>query len=162
MKKILAGLALATLLSCPAFAQIATPQPNVVLSADGQPVTTVPMNRMVGGPTASFIQDASKVAAPTYTSGGCSTTPAIVGNALSFKFTEGAAGCAGSTLVLGMPTAANNWVCQMHNLTNPTTTYEEQSASSATSVTFTNYTRTTGVVLTWVLSEVLLVQCDAF
>lgn len=109
------------------------------------------------------IQDASYLASPIYASGGCTTTPAIAGNPKAFTFTNGATGCSGNTLTLTMPAAAHKWVCNAHDVTSPTTTMVEQSAAgSTTSVVFTNYTRTTGAVLTWVASDVIIFACNAY
>ena len=158
---LLGGLALAGM-AVVAVAQIASPFPYFGMVMDGQPVTSVPFNQMVAGPAASQLQDQSKVAAPAYASGGCTTTPAITGSAYLWTLTNGASGCSGSTLTLTMPAAATKWVCTVHDVTSPTTTVVEQSAAaSTTSVVLTNYTRTTGAVLTWVASDVLIGECHA-
>ena len=112
--------------------------------------------------TASSIQDASNVTAPVYASGGCTTTPAFGAGSIpySWTLTNGASGCSGNTITLTLPAAAHKWVCTAHDVTSPTTTVVEQSAAgSTTSVVFTNYTRTTGAVLTWVASDVIIGSC---
>jgi hypothetical protein len=145
-----------------ATAQITTPFPYMGLVMDGQPVVSVPYNPIVAGPAASQVQDASQVAPPVYASGGCSTTPVIAGNPYSFKFTNGATGCSGSTLVLTLPAAAHGWACHLHDITTPGTYEDQSAAASTTSVQFTNYTRTTGVALTWLGSDVLIGGCTPY
>lgn len=159
----LAGLVAASLVASPAYAQLANPQPAYSLGQDGVPVDTTNPDVMCAGPTSSQIQDCKLVTPPVYASGGCTTTPVILGPPKAFKLTNGASGCAGSTLTLTLPAARNGWACHAHDITSPTTTYVEESSNpSVTSVVFTNYTRTTGVVLTWVASDVLLIDCDPF
>lgn len=140
------------------------PAPQFSMAQDGIPVATTANDLMVAGPNASQLQDESKATAPVYASGGCTTTPVIAGSPFAFTFTNGASGCSGNVLVFTMPTAGNNgkWICDAYDITSPTTTYESQSAAaSATSVQLTNYTRTTGAVLTWVASDVILVKCNS-
>ena len=136
---------------------------SAVLSMDqnGAPVTTTANDLMVSAGN-SQLQDEQSATIPVYASGGCTTTPTITGSPWAFTLTNGATGCSGNTITLTLPAAGNNgkWVCDAHDITSPTTTMVEQSAAaSGTSVVFTNYTRTTGVVLTWVGSDVILVKC---
>ena len=157
-----ATLALVLGLQSLSLAQTIT-QTKAPLSIDGQPFTTT-ANDLVISAGSSSVQDENNVTAPVYASGGCTTTPVITGSPYAFTFTQGASGCSGSTLTLSLPTAGYNtkWVCDAHDITSPTTTMVEQSAAaSATSVQFTNYTRTTGVALTWVASDVILVKCSS-
>lgn len=164
-KNRLLGCVLAGLMAAPiafgageAFAQAAA----VGLVSNGTPVDITNQDLVVGGPVASQIQAARKVATPTYTSGGCTTTPALIGNPYAFQVTNGASACSGSVMAFTLPAAPNKWVCNAKDLTSPTTTMVEESISTATLVTFTNYTRTTGVVLTWVASDVIVVNCTPF
>ena len=141
-----------------------SPQTSLPISANATPITSTVNDLFVVGPTTSQLQDESYATAPVYASGGCSTTPVIAGSPYAFTYTQGASGCSGSTLVLTLPTAGNNgkWICDAHDITSPTTTVVEQSAAaSATSVQLTNYTRTTGAVLTWVANDVILVRCTS-
>lgn len=170
LKKSIAGVASLAFAAAmvfaplPALAQLANPQPAASLSQDGVPVNIQPGNHICGGPTASQVQDCVLGLAVAYTSGGCTTTPALIGGPDAFQVTNGASGCSGSTMVLTMPyTAAHKWVCgSFTDTTSPTTTEVEQSAATATTVTVTNYTRTTGAVLTWVASDVIIGSCNAF
>lgn len=146
----------------PVLAQVANPAPAASLSMDGAPVNTIPPDVICAGPAASQIQDCSLVTGMAYASGGCTTTPAFIGSPNGFKLTNGASGCSGNTMVLTMPAAVHGWHCNVSDVTSPTTTMVEESANSVTSVTVTNYTRSTGAVLTWVASDVLVGDCSAF
>lgn len=161
LKAILLGLGMCALAILPASAQLTNPQPAYSLGQDGVPVDTTNPDVMCAGPTSSQIQDCKLVTPPVYASGGCTTTPAIVGSPKAFKLTNGASGCSGSTMVLTLPTARNGWVCHFHDTTTATT-YDEETTFTVTSVTLTNYTRTTGVALTWVASDVIVGDCDPF
>ena len=112
---------------------------------------------------ANSMQDAAFLATPAYTSGGCTTTPVVAADSTpySWSLTNGASGCgSNSTITLTFPPAAHNWACTAHDITAPTTTYLDESGSiSPTSVVFTNYTRTTGIVLTMVASHVITGSC---
>lgn len=158
LKKLIAAIAASLLL----ITAVASAQVNQLsVSNNGVALSTTANDLMVSAGT-SQIQDESKVTAPVYASGGCTTTPVIAGSPYAFVYTQGATGCSGSTVTLTMPAAGNagKWVCEAHDITSPTTTMVEQSAAaSGTSVVLTNYTRTTGVVLTWVGSDVILVHC---
>jgi hypothetical protein len=104
--------------------------------------------------------------APTIASGGCTTgstqnIPHPNGTA-AFDILLGGATC-GSTIVLTMPVASFAWACDAHNITNPATNVVEQSAGgSTTSVTFTNYNRTTGVAANFTGADILAVKCSAY
>lgn len=100
--------------------------------------------------------------APTIASGFCTspTVPNANGTA-AFTVNVGT-GCAGSSGVITMPTAATGWVCSAINITNPATNVVAQSAGTTTSVTLTNYVRTTGVAGNFTASDVLRLQCTAY
>lgn len=100
--------------------------------------------------------------APTVSSGFC-TSPSISNNngTAAFTITIGSA-CAGSVGVLTMPAAAHGWTCDFHNLTNPAANKPDEIASTATSVSVTNYVRTTGVAGNFTASDVVAAQCTAY
>lgn len=100
--------------------------------------------------------------APTIASGFCTspTVPNANGTA-AFTVNVGSA-CAGSTGVITMPTAATGWVCSAYNITTPATNVVNQTAGTTTSVTVTNYVRTTGVAGNFTSSDVLRFQCSAY
>jgi hypothetical protein len=130
------------------------------------PVTFVVGNPVVGGPNVNSAQDASNLAAPTYVSAGCTTTPAIVGNPTSFDLTNGASGCgSNSTIVISLPAPATEWECSVTDYTTASV-YDQVTARAAISagaqqLTITNYTRTTGAAATMTASDVLGFTCTA-
>lgn len=68
--------------------------------------------------------------------------------------------CAGiSTLVVTLPAMTNAYVCFPMNVTTSATARVEMTASTTTTATFTNYTRTTGVALAWVDGADVRIGC---
>lgn len=100
--------------------------------------------------------------APTVSSGFC-TSPSISNSngTAAFTVTIGSA-CAASTGVLTMPTANAGWACNFRNVTNNAANAPSQTASTVTSVSVTNYVRTTGVAGNWTASDVIVVDCAAY
>lgn len=89
------------------------------------------------------------------------TSPTVTWNngTAAFQIDVGTT-CAGiSTLSMTMPASTNAWVCYAVNTTTSTTAEVEMTASTSTSATFTNYTRTTGVALTWVDGADIRIGC---
>ena len=103
--------------------------------------------------------------APTIASGGCTTGSAqsisASNGTVAFEITLGGATC-GSTITLTMPTAANGWVCDAHNITNPASNVLDQSSTGTTSVVLQNYVRTTGVGGNFTGADHLIVKCSAY
>lgn len=100
--------------------------------------------------------------APTISSGFC-TSPSISNSngTAAFTVTVGTA-CAASSGVLTMPTANAGWKCNFSNITNPSTNKPDQTASTTTSVSITNYSRTTGLAGNWTASDIIAVSCTAY
>lgn len=100
--------------------------------------------------------------APSISSGFC-TSPSISNNngTAAFTITIGSA-CGASTGVLTMPTASVGWSCHFNNVTNPNANTPYQTASTTTSVSITNYVRTTGVAGNWTASDVVTAECTAY
>lgn len=68
--------------------------------------------------------------------------------------------CTGvSTLAVTMPAMTNGYQCTARNLTTATAA-PEQSAGTTTSVTFTNYVRTTGLAGDWVDGDDVRISCS--
>lgn len=97
---------------------------------------------------------------PTVTS-GFGSSPAIGTGSIpsSITLTVGTGGTA-STGVIGLPTATNGWVCHATDQSHPGGNFTEQSASSASSATLTNY-NSAGSATAWSASDVLVVSCFA-
>jgi hypothetical protein len=100
--------------------------------------------------------------APTISAGFC-TSPTIPSNngTAAFTINVGTA-CVGSTGTLTMPTSTTAWVCQFHDVTTPASNTVEQTGGSSTSVTLTNYSRTTRVAAAFTSSDVIRAACTAY
>jgi hypothetical protein len=109
-----------------------------------------------GGPR--IILDAT---APTITS-GFGTTPAIISNGtIAMRITIGSGGT-DSVGVLALPAAARGWNCFAQDLTNPNSFVTAQTASTTTSASFQNYSRTTGAPIAWTAGDVLSIIAIAY
>lgn len=101
--------------------------------------------------------------APTIGS-GFGTSPSIVASngTAAFQVNVGTGGTASSGTIT-MPTAANGWSCSANDVTTVSTSVflTRQTASTATSVTITNY-NTAGAATAWVASDKINMQCMAF
>lgn len=101
--------------------------------------------------------------APTLGSGGCTTPSSVTalnGTAL-FKLASVGSSCSGSQpLVFTLPAATTGWLCTSRNVTNGATSAPAQTgAVSTTSVTITNFVRTTGVAGAWTNADEVWVSC---
>ncbi len=101
------------------------------------------------------------ITAPTLASGGCTTPTAVTANGTMYFSVGVGTGCSGSQpLVFTLPSATNGWNCYARNSTNAASSAPAQSSGvSTTSVTITNYARTTGVAAAWTDSDVVVVSC---
>lgn len=98
-------------------------------------------------------------AAPTVSS-GFGTSPSVSANKgpASFSVNVGTGGAASSG-VIGLPTAAHGWACYATDVTTPTGNSTWQTASSTTTATFTNYSRTLGTASAWTASDIIEIGC---
>lgn len=80
----------------------------------------------------------------------------------AFTIVVGTACTGVQTGTLTMPAAAHGWVCDLHNTTNPAGNKPDQTGGSTTTVTFTNYARTTGLASDFTASDVIRVQCTGY
>lgn len=89
------------------------------------------------------------------------TSPSVLASNGTAAFTIDVGGtCAAvTTLVVTLPAVTTAWVCDGMNVTSSATARVEMTASNATSATFTNYTRTTGVALAWVDGTDVRIAC---
>lgn len=115
-----------------------------------------------GAGNLGFINLALSGTAPTISAGFC-TSPSIPANngTVAFTINVGSA-CAASTGTLGMPTAANGWVCDFHDVTTPASNVVEQTGGATNTVTLTNYARTTGLAANFTSSDVIRAKCVAY
>ena len=61
-----------------------------------------------------------------------------------------------------MPTATTGWVCHFANVTAPASNVPSQTGGTTTTVTLTNYSRTTGLAANWTDSNVIRAMCTAY
>lgn len=100
--------------------------------------------------------------ASTPTIAAACTSPTVThGNTVSFQMDVGT-GCAVSTVTLTLSAADNGWSCRGRHITSGATRYIEQTgAVSTTSVTMTNFVRTTGVAGNFADGDDLSIECMA-
>ena len=97
---------------------------------------------------------------PTISS-GFGTSPTILANStFCFKIVVGTGGAASGTITL--PTAPNGWLAFAADVTSGSTLFLQLTGSTATSVTFTSYSVTTGVAANMSAGDVVLVNCIAY
>ena len=97
---------------------------------------------------------------PTISS-GFGTGPTILANStFCFKIVVGTGGAASGTITL--PTAPNGWLGFAADVTNGSTLFLQLTGSTATSVTFTSYSVTTGAAANMSAGDVVLVNCIAY
>lgn len=100
--------------------------------------------------------------APTISSGfgGAASIASSIGSATFRVLTSGTTG---STGVLTMPTAATGWNCTANLLwTSGILNSWEQVSSTTTSVTFQNVTLSTGLALTTISAQTIVMHCLAY
>ena len=104
----------------------------------------------------------SSVTAPTINAHfNTSSDTIIAASTAAFQVTVGT-GAGTSTGSVTMPTASNGWSCSVADVTTPATNMVQQTGSTTTSVTVTNYVRTTGVAGNFTNSDKLNFICGAF
>ena len=97
---------------------------------------------------------------PTISS-GFGTSPTILANStFCFKIVVGTGGAASGTITL--PTAPNGWLAFAADVTSGSTLFLQLTGSTATSVTFTSYSVTTGSAANMSAGDVVLVNCIAY
>lgn len=100
---------------------------------------------------------------PTVASGFC-TSPTITSanGTFAFLLTIGTSCTGVTTGTLTLPTASTGWVCMFHNVTSPASFVLGQTGGTTTTVTVTNYSRTTGLATDFTDSEVIRVGCHGY
>ena len=103
---------------------------------------------------------ATSASLPTIGS-GFGTSPTIsASNTMAFKIVVGTGGAASGSITL--PTAVNGWFAFAADVTNGSTLFLQLTASSATSVTFTSYSVTTGAAANMSAGDVILINALAY
>jgi hypothetical protein len=101
--------------------------------------------------------------APAIASGFGSSPSVVVSNGtMAFQINVGTGGSTSSGVVT-MPTAFTGWACQVRPDAAPQAAAIMYSApTSASSITITNYTLTTGAALNWTSATVIDVTCTGY
>lgn len=101
-------------------------------------------------------------ATPTISS-GFGTSPSVTASngSIAFRIDVGTGGLA-STGVIGLPTASTGWNCYLADITTPASYITDQTASTTTTASVTNYSRTTGLETAWTASDILAVSCFGY
>jgi hypothetical protein len=88
------------------------------------------------------------------------------GRATAFRVNVGTGGTASSGVIAVQATATTGWNCHAQNITGQAANRADQStvqtASTTTTVTVQNQTRSTGAALAWTASDILAVSCVGF
>ncbi len=121
----------------------------------GNVVNVATVNFRIGG------VNYASVTAPTIASGfNTSGSSIVAASTASFPVTVGT-GTGTSTGVLTMPSASHGWACSANDVTTPATHMIQQTASGTTSVTVTDFARTTGVAQNMANGDVIEFLCGA-
>lgn len=101
-------------------------------------------------------------ATPTIPS-GFGVTPSVTGTrSAAFSVNVGTGGTASTGVIAMNATATTGWACNVDDITTPATNATRQTASSTTTVTVTNYARTTGIAAAWPASDIIQLACTAY
>ena len=103
----------------------------------------------------------SSSTAPTATT--FCTSPSIPNNngTAAFTINVGTA-CGTSTGTITLPAATTGWVCHFVNVTAPAANIPSQTGGTTTTVTLTNYARTTGLAANWTDGNIIRAMCTAY
>ena len=97
---------------------------------------------------------------PTISSGFGTGSTILANSTFCFKIVVGTGGAANGTITL--PTAPNGWLAFAADVTSGSTLFLQLTGSTATSVTFTSYSVTTGAAANMSAGDVVLVNCIAY
>ena len=97
---------------------------------------------------------------PTISSGFGTGPTVTASNTFCFKIVVGTGGAANGTISL--PTATNGWLAFAADVTSGSSLFLQLTGSTATSVTFTSYSVTTGAAANMSAGDVILVNAMAY
>ena len=95
---------------------------------------------------------------------GFGTSPSISSNngTAAFTLTIGTSTTGITTGTITMPAATTGWVCSCQNVTNPASFIVGQTGGSTTTITLTNYSRTTGLATDFTASDVIRIMARGY
>ena len=97
---------------------------------------------------------------PTISSGFGTSPTVTASNTFCFKVVVGTGGAANGTISL--PTAPNGWLAFAADVTSGSSLFLQLTGSTATSVTFTSYSVTTGAAAPMSAGDIVLVNAIAY
>jgi hypothetical protein len=112
--------------------------------------------------TNSFI---ANLTAPTINSGfgtGASVTAGLTSGGFSVNVGTGGTASSGLVNISIGNNAPNGWACNAVDGTNPASSDTVVTPTTPSTVTLTNYNRTTGAVAPWAASDIITVGCNGF
>lgn len=99
---------------------------------------------------------------PSIASGFGSSPSVVSGNSTAaFTVNVGTGGTAQNGVV-ALGSAPTGWACNADDITTPATNSTRMISSTATTATFQNYSRTTGLAAAWAASDILAITCNGF
>ncbi len=91
---------------------------------------------------------------------GFGSSPSITANgSSSFAVTVGSGGTQGVIVFPSRSGTSNGWACSAADVTNPASSFTQQTGSTANTATFTNFVRTTGAAGAWTAGDVIEILC---
>lgn len=112
-----------------------------------------------GGSTGTVVVDGVKLGAAPSIASACTSPTVTHGATVSFQVDVGTSCTGVSTIVLTLVASTNGWICSGWSLNSPSTRYINQTAGSTTSVTLTNFARTTGLASDFADGADLAIGC---
>ncbi len=100
--------------------------------------------------------------APVPSGGFCNAPVVNAANGTAAFAVAVGSSCAGSSGTLTLPAASVGWLCHFDDLTAPASNAPAMTGSTPTTVTVSNFSRTTGANNNWPSGEVIAGQCVAF
>ncbi len=101
-------------------------------------------------------------AVPTISSGFGSSPSIQGGSTAAFFMNVGNGGSASTGVVAMNATATSGWICKATDRTNTDLYVTEQTASTTTTITLKNYSRTTGLATPWSAFDLLYITCLSY
>ena len=136
------------------------------LNLQGTDVITAKGDLTVALATNGALKLASKSminTAPTIGSGLCTSPSVSASNGTAaFALTVGSSCTGVTTASITMPAATTGWTCYFANVTNPATSTPSQTGGTTTTVTLTNYARTTGLAADFTTGDSIRVMCAGY
>lgn len=93
---------------------------------------------------------------------GASVTNSNGTAAFTINVGTGGSASTGTVTFSSVSPTPTGWVCNAQDVTTPASFVTSQTGGTASTATFTNYSRTTGLAIAWTASDVLRVHCTGY